>query len=140
MKKTIIKDRMDLIHGLYIRAVVNCHGKFWIEFVRVSGKQFKRNILQEWQVRSPSRKYSKGLAFIHDLGVGRRDHTRLFRFTNRDWLALDALVKAGNVFDFIEFITGTRIPQSKRDIMLEDWMEQKLLDDQLLKSMMDSCV
>lgn len=40
MKFKRIKSEKQLIAGAYIRAVINCYGKFWIEYIALSGRPF----------------------------------------------------------------------------------------------------
>lgn len=138
MKLTRIYTEKNLKAGQYIRCVINCHGRHWIEYVDVCGKPYyEKNkkykyIGKRIKVKGRYQDYS----YIGDLGVrgvpSNKFPTVLVKFSNKAWNYLNSIK---DVREFAQVLSGVSISDKEYFMKLRDWAWQKAEDDAMLKSL-----
>ena len=137
MKFHIIKHERDLKAGQYIRCVINCHGKHWIEYVHVCGKPYYEKGKHKYGKRvNVKHKLHQDYSYVGDLGVRvqrSKFPTVLMKFSNKAWNYLAGIT---DVREFAQVLTGQCISDKEYYSQLATWEWQKHSDDALHASMM----
>lgn len=125
MKLNKIKSEKQLKAGAYIRALINFHGKFWIEYVDLSGRVFNcqsRYMPGYRKIHSKSKYRHEQEWFIGSLGVptpsGNQDWLICIPFSNKAWNYLSSIK---DVRQFAEAISGERVSDEKFFDMKDQW-------------------
>jgi hypothetical protein len=142
MKIKHIQSEKELKAGSYIRAVINPHGKFWLEYLILAGKPYneKSKFMKGYRMMALrkdtcSRKYHSKDWFITDLQVKPRNYlchnnpkfsSALIPFSNKDWNHLNAIK---DLREFSQSLNNCVISDEEYRKALEDFAFQKQMDD-----------
>jgi hypothetical protein len=148
MKITRITREKDLKAGPYIRAVINCQGRFWIEYQILTGKPFNCKSKSSTGSRMMSCKegtgHYNGGGVLHtttlseDLNVNFKKYpkaymTVLIPYSNKVWNYLKGIK---DVRDFAEVTNGVRPTDEQHYRFLSDCECQRLSDTHFHEQMM----
>lgn len=112
MKIKPIFNKKDLRAGAHIRAVVNCHGSFWVEYINILGKPYyKYSVGNKYLVVDYDATYKgsvkKTISQNHlaDMGINvqRREFTNAVTipFTSKAWEFLSSIKDLRTFYDVI---------------------------------------
>lgn len=128
--------------GWYIRAYVNYHGSCSYRVIELFGKPFifkdEFNDELAWKIKSRIiTKFfdHKTESYLTDLYC----NSSLFKFSHKNKLKLDQLLQhgGGEVFNrkFTEFIQQKTFTDAEWEEQMDDWTEEKRIDDEFLNSL-----
>lgn len=144
MKIKRIKTEKALKAGSYIRAVINCHGKFWIEYLVLVGKPFnsKSKVMnggRQIKNRAGARTWLYGqdqwylTSLSSDLNPRSLNRINAFKtvlipFSNKAWNYLTAIK---DLRDFAAATNGIRSTDKQYENAYWEWECNKQYDEQL---------
>lgn len=151
MKITRIKREKDLKAGPHIRAVINCTGKFWIEYQILTGRPFtcKSKGMRDSRMmpcKTGTGYYnggSDGAMYTNTLSEDLNDNfktypkaymTVLIPYSNKVWNYLKGIK---DVRDFAEATNGVRPTDEQHDRFISECEWREYSDRQFHKQMME---
>lgn len=144
MKIKTIKKETDLKAGPYIRAVINCHGEFWMEYLILVGRVFtcKSKVMGRQYRQMTSKEFSRRYRTSEDWYLSSLSgelnnrairvnpfKTVLIPYSNKAWNYLK-LIK--NVRDFAEATNGFRSTDRQFEDFIDECERMRYYDEQTL--------
>lgn len=135
MKLKCIRKESEIKGGTwYIRAVINCHGSFWIETHKVHGRPFDSKAKcfkgeHRRQIRQASKYDWGGEYYLESLGVGSTEvfGVRMIPFSAA---AFNLLSGIKDVRSFADAINNRKVTDEEFAHAQSDWAFMKHMDEE----------
>lgn len=150
LNKALVRHREEITAGPYIRAVVNCYGWCWLEYLVVEGKPFFDHDLHS--SFSPWKIYVKGHAnwidkdnsYFASTLVGYKE-AQAFRYSNRVWNIFNSTLKLQVGYkrqlkpqrEFCDLLRSKPFTDKEWGNQIDDWGYQKYSDDRMYSDRME---